>query len=697
MAAGETPLVALDAVAIDTETTGLDPATARIVQIACVRINNGRIIDERYATLVDPGIAIPASSTAIHGIDAARVRGAPLFADALTDLMEFIGNRHLVGHHIGFDLAVLERESRLAGQAFAPPAAIDTALLAAAVEPGLPASSLEALAGWLGVEVAGRHSADGDALTAARVFVALVPHLRKRSIRTLGEAHAACRTIADAMAAAGHPAPRAPPPLLPDGPVARVDAFAFSHRCRDLMSAPPQVIAADRSLSDAVASMTAARVSSLFVVEGDGRPPHSIVTERDVMRMLAANGAAALERRVVDAASMPLITVDADDFAFRAIGRMTRHGIRHLAVADETGTVVGALSARDLMRLRSSGATSLGDEVAAAGNAAALATALARLPGVARGLLDDGVAATGVAAIVSGEIAAMTARAGTLAAAQLEQTGLGPAPAPYALVVLGSAGRGESLLAPDQDNGIVHGDTDDPRAPAWFAALGKNLADILDESGVPYCKGGVMASNAAWRASVNEWNARVATWIGRSAARDLLNVDIFFDMLAVSGETSLAEEVWRDAYRAAEGQIPFLKLLSESTAGFAPPLNFLGRLRTEDGRLDLKAGGLFPIVASARLLSLRYGILARATPARLAGMRALNVGADADLERLVLSHALFVDIILRQQLVDIADGVPPSNRIAPALLSPARRSELKDALAHLRSLETTVRDLLFGA
>ena len=226
--------------------------------------------------------------------------------------------------------------------------------------------------------------------------------------------------------------------------------------------------------------------------------------------------------------------------------------------------------------------------------------------------------------------------------------------------------------------------------------LGTHLADILDAAGIPYCKGGVMASNAAWRESVSGWDRRIATWIGRSAARDLLNVDIFFDFRPVSGEARLAEDVWRNAYRRAENQIPFLKLLSESTAGFAPPLNFLGGFRMQAGRLDLKAGGLFPIVASARLLSLRYGVVRRETPARLAGLLAFEIGAAADIERLIRSHELFVDIILRQQIEDLAQGIPPSNRIVPGLLSASHRSELKEALAHLHHLDAMIRDLLFG-
>ena len=75
-----TPLIALDAVAIDTETTGLDAAKARVVEIAAVRLAAGRIAaDKPFRSLVRPAAPIPQSATAIHGIDAAKVADAPLF------------------------------------------------------------------------------------------------------------------------------------------------------------------------------------------------------------------------------------------------------------------------------------------------------------------------------------------------------------------------------------------------------------------------------------------------------------------------------------------------------------------------------------------------------------------------------------------------------------------------------------------
>src|SRR5262249_43707028 len=151
-------------------------------------------------------------------------------------------------------------------------------------------------------------------------------------------------------------------------------------------------------------------------------------------------------------ASRPLATVPADAFIYRAIGRMTRLRVRHLGVTDERGRVVGALSSRDLLATRAEEAIWLGDEIDEADDVPALARAWAKLPLVAECLLAEGMSGTAIAAVISRELAALTRRAAVFGERRLKAAGAGEPPCPYAFAVLGSAGRGESLLALDQDN-----------------------------------------------------------------------------------------------------------------------------------------------------------------------------------------------------------------------------------------------------
>lgn len=189
------PGAALDSLAylsLDTETTGLDPAGDAIVSIAVVPIAGREInLADAFDCLVNPGRPIPAQVTAIHGIDDAMVTGVAGFAAIVDRVLAALAGPVTVGHHIGFDFALLRRETELAGRQWRDQPALDTMLLAAVLWPGLHDLSLDSLARRLGVETAGRHTARGDAVITAEVFLRLRPILRARGIVTLGAALAA--------------------------------------------------------------------------------------------------------------------------------------------------------------------------------------------------------------------------------------------------------------------------------------------------------------------------------------------------------------------------------------------------------------------------------------------------------------------------------------------------------------------------
>ncbi|MGE0701421.1 MAG: DUF294 nucleotidyltransferase-like domain-containing protein, partial [Hyphomicrobiaceae bacterium] len=612
-----TPLAAIDAAVIDTETTGLDARHARVVQIAAVLVSGGRLeAKAALDTLVDPGIPIPPATTAIHGIGDDDVRGMPAFPAVAGSVASLLEGRLLVGHSLAYDLAVLKREHDLAGLRFDAPRALDVRPLARLVAPSLADHSLDRLCEWLGIAIQGRHTARGDAMATAEVLLRLVPMLREKGIRTLAEATAATARLAEQEARAsrglivvdgGVPADEEP-----RGPI---DSFAYRHRVRDVMSAPPLVVEGSETLAHVLDLILARGTSSVFVSLPGGT---GIVTERDVLRAVGSGGAGALGMPVSAVAKSPVHGVGEDDFVYRAIGRMARLGIRHLAVRDADGAVTGALTPRNLLRDRAMQAIVIGDAIAAATSAPELAAAWGKAPEMAAALRRDGVEARAVAATLSAEIAALTGRAAELAEAGMMAAGRGAPPVPYAVLVLGSAGRGESLLAADQDNAIVYAEGGEGSpADQWMLELATRMNSLLDEAGIPLCKGGVMARNRPWRQAVGDWRTQVETWIRRQRPQDLLDVDIFFDSRVVAGDRALAAEVLDFARARAKASPSFLMMLTELARQWRSPVTILGGFHKVDGRVDLKKGGLMPIFTGARVLALRHGIAELATRERL--------------------------------------------------------------------------------
>jgi DNA polymerase-3 subunit epsilon/CBS domain-containing protein len=683
-----TPLGSVAGVAFDTETTGLDARTARLLQIGAVKLSGSVIeLDARFERLIDPGVPIPKASSAIHGITAADVVGAPAFKDVIADLEGFIGPAILIGHTLSYDMAILQREYALAGAVWRPPRLLDIRLLAEIAAPTLSQFDLDRICAWLGITIEARHTATGDALAAAQAFVALIPHLRERGVRTLAEAEAASRRRAEgqARAAGALPPPEAAVPDSAAAVLARVESYPYRHRVHEVMSAPPIVADANATVHDGLRLMLEQRVSSLYIRDQAGI--WGIVTERDVLRALNEAGSAGLSATLGSTMSKPLQTVDEQEFVYRAIGRVQRLGGRHLGVCNAQGEVVGALTSRNLLQNRASTAIVLGDAIEAAPDTVTLGRAWAGLPLLARDLIAEDVDPRTIAAIISSEIRALTRRATQLAEQRMLETGKGPPPERYAVLVLGSAGRGESLLAADQDNAIVYEQGEpDGEVDRWFAELGEHMAATLDTVGVAYCKGGVMAKNAQWRMSLERWRQTIDGWVRRQRPEDLLNVDIFFDGTTAYGDVVLGEAVWKHAWDAGHRAPDFIKLLSEVARQWRSPITIFGRIRSDEaGRADLKKAGLMPIFTAARALAIRHAAPAHSTPERLRGVLAKTGESESDFEAVIDAHRVILGAMLAQQLIDTEAGTPPSSRVELRRLSPMQLAELKKALGRVET------------
>jgi DNA polymerase-3 subunit epsilon len=182
-------LAELSYTVFDTETTGLEPSAGdAILQIGAMRIVAGKLRrDEGYEQLVNPQRDIPAVGIAIHGIEPAMVADAPTIDAVLPTFHAYAQDTVLVAHNAAFDMRFLELQRERTGVAFEQPV-LDTLLLSAVVHPAQASHRLEAIAERLGVPILGRHTAMGDAMVTAEVFMKLVPLLAERGIHTLGQA-----------------------------------------------------------------------------------------------------------------------------------------------------------------------------------------------------------------------------------------------------------------------------------------------------------------------------------------------------------------------------------------------------------------------------------------------------------------------------------------------------------------------------
>lgn len=470
--------------------------------------------------------------------------------------------------------------------------------------------------------------------------------------------------------------------------LARIDSFPYRHRLNEVMSTPVLTALESLPLDEAINRMYRAKVSSIVGVDREGKAI-GILTERDLLRILSTEGGAGLATTLGKAMSRPVTTVSGDSFLHVALGRMVRRGYRHLIVVDENDRPTGMVTGRALLKVRADDALVIGDEVHEASGPEEMRDALDMLPTLARRLLAEDVSACNIAAVIALVIRDLTARAAELAEQSMVEGGWGTPPAPYAVLVLGSAGRGESLLAFDQDNAIVH--TGSWAYDQWYAELGRRMNSMLNEAGIPLCQGGVMAGNRPWRKNLPEWKDAIHSWVFSSDDKAVLACDIFYDFQPVWGDRSLADELRGHAMDKAAQSAFFLSYLSRHITEMDGALGLFGRLRTENGRLDAKKFGLLPLVSAARMRAIRAGIPATGTDERYAALAEQNLLHEDDLRDFAEIREVMLKTILEQQLADAEMGLPLSTRIDPKRLPRHTRSRLRWAFKRLGTLKSAVQ------
>ncbi|MBW7881573.1 MAG: cyclic nucleotide-binding/CBS domain-containing protein [Caldilineaceae bacterium] len=449
---------------------------------------------------------------------------------------------------------------------------------------------------------------------------------------------------------------------------------------KHLITRTPIFVPPTATVQEAAQLMSEANTSSVLVAD----EPPGILTDRDLRRRVLAAGLGpdTLVRQVM---SRPLIAVDAEMPVHGAIVKMLEEHIHHLALVEE-GHIVGLISSTDLLRHQSESPIYLQRQLGDLRQPARLARYKGEITRAIDALYQGGVAAPQIGRIITTLNDTLIGRL----VHQAEET-LGPAPVPFAWIVFGSEGRSEQMLLTDQDNALVYAG-DVQGAADYFGEVAAFVVDRLLQAGFPPCPGGYMATN--WCKSLDEWVAIFEGWVLLPEPKALMEAGIFFDFRPVAGTLSL--EALDEILAGAQRQGIFLAHLMQAANEFAPPLGLFNRIRSKDGTIDLKHGGIAPVVGMARALALAAGSRERSTLERLAAAvqagRISREGAD----NLAGAFQFFLHIRLRQQLAAIAAGSQPDNRIVLKDLTTREQRLLKDAFVMVRQMQDAITSQLQG-
>jgi CBS domain-containing protein len=380
-------------------------------------------------------------------------------------------------------------------------------------------------------------------------------------------------------------------------------------------------------------------------------------------------GGLSLDTPVGKIARTPVPTVRAEQLAVEAAVDMVAAGAEHLAVTDTRG-VCGILSATDLLGLDARSPIALRHMILGAPDDEALVRATRELPRLFLLLVRAGVPPRELGRVLSLQHDAIVAR---LIDFSIWRNG--PAPLPWAWLDLGSAARREFTLASDQDNALAYANPEPGQEEAvdsYFERLGSDVNDGLARCGIGVDNNGVLAGKRLWRMSKEAWLRTFAECLTEPDESHLIRV------------AELTEYI-RDARRHPQ----FMRLMARTANGYPVALGFRGQLATgREGdppdRLDIKRGGIIPLVNLVRFHALAHGVTISPTLDRIEAVA--NVGG---LERdtadgLTEAWTVITRLRFEHHAAQIAEGGAPDNLIDPAALPPIARADLREALHVVR-------------
>lgn len=223
----------------------------------------------------------------------------------------------------------------------------------------------------------------------------------------------------------------------------------------------------------------------------------------------------------------------------------------------------------------------------------------------------------------------ITTRALNLCEEEMMGAGHGPPPVVYSFIVFGSAGRMESTMWSDQDNGLILSNESHEYKDQYFKLFTNLLCDQLEYLGYDKCKGKVMCSEPLWRKSLKEWEETLSNWQKDLSWEPIRNLIIASDMRHIAGDHRLAEGFKEVFYRGFK-EVPELQdAILRNTVRHKATLNILGQVVTERfgeyaGGFDIKYGLYIPLVNFVRFMALQFGIRETTTKKRLEKLLSLD-------------------------------------------------------------------------
>jgi CBS domain-containing protein len=461
---------------------------------------------------------------------------------------------------------------------------------------------------------------------------------------------------------------------------------------RSVMTAPLATCGMQTSLQGAYALMKTRKIGSLGVTHEDGSL-FGLVTHASVLEALLLQGALP-EQPVARAGFEVPHTIDADAPLWQAEEIQQNKGVKYLVVLED-GAPVGMISQTNIVRGLSAHAqqNTMFRRAQEAGELSELAAIYIRMEDSAAEALEYNRRAGSAIRVLSETHLAINRRCVELTLEEMRAEGLGGPPVPYALIIMGSGGRKEMMLDPDQDNGIILADSAasaSPESRAWFGDFCNRVNENMAKVGYILCPGDIMARNPMFHKTLREWKdqiSKIAQFPNQKGARWS---QVVFDFDTLYGEDELTVQLRRHIHKEIADLRGLLKLMVADDAEGRPPIGFFNRLITssrESGKIDIKRNGLRIIADGARIYAVGAGIGVCNTGDRLNALVRQGV-LEADLvDSTITAYEELIAMLLDHQIAQRRRGEKLDKFIDPEKLSSYLQEVLRESMLAVKRFQ----------
>ena len=464
-------------------------------------------------------------------------------------------------------------------------------------------------------------------------------------------------------------------------------------RVATLIRTPPLLCQRDEPIREAARRMTDRGASAVLVLLADS---FGIVTDRDLRRRVIAAGLSP-DAPVSAIMTAPAYTVTADRLGGDVLLDMLERNVHHIPVLSPSGQVLGVVDDGDLVAAEGRKPLLLRRAIALADSPAELSAAVAGLNPAIIALHDARVTAEHLTAVCSVVLDALTRRLVELAVRDA-----GPPPVPFTWFALGSLARREAVPSSDVDSALAWDSAeegDGSEAAGYLARVTRAVDEGLRACGIAPDAHGASAANPVFARSLASWH-RAARSLAEDPTHDkaLILVSVLADSRPVwsSGapiDGIAAGGLWEG--RPYPDQAGLLRMLARFALSFRPPTGFLRDFVVEHsgerrGQLDLKHGGLIPIVDLARWAGMAAGLASAPTLERLRAAEAAGTMESAEAQTLAEAFGFISSLRLDHQVDQLRRGEAPDDFIAPKTLNPLARSYLREAFRAVASVQANL-------